>query len=145
MRRIYTFFVAFGAAWAQQAVAPTPEQTGPPRGETLGNYNITQSYELGYRYSSVSGDVGEYRSDVNYGDGIRLLSSSLSINSKDGHGKWFDQLTLDTLGLGNDPYQSARLRAQKNGVYEYDMTWRLDDYYNPGLTIAGGAHLMNTT
>ena len=33
------------------------------------------------------------------------------------------------------------LRVQKNGLYRYDMTWRLNDYYNPGLTVAGGLHL----
>ena len=34
---------------------------------------------------------------------------------------------------------------QKNGLYRYDMTWRLNDYYNPGLTVAGGLHQMDTT
>ena len=48
------------------------------------------------------------------------------------------------MGLGNDPYQSAILRIQKNQLYRYDMTWRLNDYYNPGLTVAGGLHLMDT-
>ena len=24
------------------------------------------------------------------------------------------------------------LRIQKNGLYRYDMSWRLNDYYNPG-------------
>jgi hypothetical protein len=144
MKRICLLFAIFGAAGAQQVVAPTPEQVGPPRGENIGNYNITQSFETGYRFSSVSGDIGEYRSDVNYGNGIRLLGSSLSIVSKDGHGKWFDEILLNTLGLGNDPYQSATLRVQKNGLYQYNMTWRFNDYFNPGLTVAGGEHLMNT-
>ena len=40
---------------------------------------------------------------------------------------------LSTSGLGNDPYQNASLRVQKNGLYRYDMLWREDDYYNPGL------------
>src|ERR1019366_2482006 len=62
----------------------------------------------------------------------------------DGHGHYFDQILLNTMGLGNDPYQSATLRIQKNGLYRYDMTWRLNDYYNPGLTVAGGLHLMDT-
>ena len=52
----------------------------------------------------------------------------------DGHGRYFDEIVLNTLGLGNDPYQSAVLRVQKNSLYHYDMLWRLNDYYNPGLT-----------
>ena len=31
MKRIYLFFAILGAAAAQQVVAPTPEQVGPPR------------------------------------------------------------------------------------------------------------------
>jgi hypothetical protein len=46
--------------------------------------------------------------------------------------------------LGNDNYQAAVLRIQKNSLYRYDMTWRLNAYYNPGLTIAGGTHLEDT-
>src|SRR5260370_33773705 len=73
-----------GALEAQQVASPTPEQVGPVRGENTGNYNITQSFEIGYRWSLVGGDLGEYRSDVNYRNGLRLLGSNFTINSKDG-------------------------------------------------------------
>ena len=132
MKRIYLLLAIFGAASAQQVVAPTPEQVGPPRGETIGNYNITQSFETGYRFSSVSGDIGEYRSDVNYGNGIRLLGSSLSIVSKDGHGKWFDEILLNTLGVGNDHYQSATLSDQKNPQYQYKYDLAVQRLLQPG-------------
>ncbi len=133
-------------AAAQETVAPTTgEQVGATRGENKGNYNVVQSWELGYRYSLVGGNQGEYRSDVNYHDGIRLLSSSLTVNSRDGHGKWFDEIVLTTQGLGNDPYESATLRVQKNQWYRYDLLWRQNDYFNPGLTVANGAHLEDTT
>jgi hypothetical protein len=138
-------FIPGGALKAQQVVAPTPDQVGSPRGENTGDYNITQSFETGYRFSLVGGSLGEYRSDVNYGNGIRLLGSSLTVNSRDGHGGLFDEIVLNTSGLGNDPYQSVVLRIQKNKLYRYDMTWRLSDYFNPGLTVAGGAHLMDTS
>lgn len=145
MTRAYLLLAFLGVASAQQVVAPTPDQVGSPRGDTMGNYNVMQSFETGYRFHLVSGDTGEYRSDVNYGNGVRLLGSSLSINSKDGHGSWFDEISLTTTGLGNDPYENATLRVGKNGLYQYNMTWRLDDYFNPGLTVSGGQHLMDTT
>src|ERR1700733_6162257 len=130
---------------AQETVAPTTgEQVGPVRGENTGDYNIIQSWEFGYRYSLVGGDVGKYRSDVNFGNGVRLLSSYLTVNSKDGHGKYFDEIVLNTQGLGNDPYESVTLRIQKNRLYRYDMLWRENQYYNPGLTTADGLHLENT-
>jgi len=142
-----------GLLTAQQTVAPTNEPVGSPRGDNAGNYNVTQSFETGYRWHTVGGNDGMYRSVVNFGNGLRLLGSSLSVHSREGHGGLFDEILLNTLGLGNDPYQSAILRIQKNRLYRYDLTWRLDDYYNSGLVTAGaanpglttGVHFMNTT
>ncbi len=146
MRYLSIFALMIWPAAAQQPVAPTTERVGnPTRGENAGNYNVVQSWELGYRFSEVGGNEGEYRSDVNYGNGIRLLGSSLTVNSKNGHGKYFDELVLTTQGLGNDPYESVNLRVQKNRIYRYDLNWRQNDYFNPGLVVAGGAHFENTT
>jgi hypothetical protein len=133
------------AAWAQRPVAPTNEPTGNPRGDNMADYNILQSFETGYRWRTVGGNGDMYRSTVNYGDGIRLLSSSLSVQSREGHGGLFDQILLNTQGLGNDPYQSATLRIEKNRLYRYDLMWRSTDYFNPALTISNGEHLMDTT
>lgn len=129
--------IALGAASAQQVVAPTPEPVGPVRGDNTAEYNIVNSFETGYRWRSIGGSLDEYRSQVNYGSGLRLLGSFLTVNSRDGHGRFFDEVVLTTQGLGNDPYESATLRIQKNRLYRYDMTWRLNDYVNPGLTSAG--------
>jgi hypothetical protein len=133
---IITFLLA-GLAAAQQPVAPTPEPVGPLRGDNTAEYNVVNSIETGYRWSSIGGSLDEYRSQVNYDSGVRLLGSSLSINSRDGHGRFFDEILLNTQGLGNDPYESAVVRIQKNRLYRFDMTWRLNDYVNPGLVSAG--------
>jgi hypothetical protein len=126
-----------GLAAAQQTVAPTPEPVGPPRGDNTAEYNIVNSFETGYRWSSIGGNEDEYKSQVNYDSGVRLLGSFLSINSRDGHGRYFDEILLNTQGLGNDPYESVVARVQKNRLYRFDMTWRLNDYVNPGL-VSGG-------
>jgi hypothetical protein len=131
---------------AQDVVAPTTGETvAAVRGENVGGYNVVQSWELGYRFASIGGDEGKYRSDVNFGNGVRLLSSYLTVNSPDGHGRLFDEIVLTTQGLGNDPYESANLRVQKNRLYSYNLLWRSNDYYNPGLTVANGEHLMDTS
>jgi len=144
-KRFFILLIAVAALEGQQVVAPTPEPVGSPRGDNKGDYNYTQSFELGYRWSLVGGNLGEYRSDVNYGNGVRLLGSSLTVNSREGHGHLFDEILLNTTGLGNDPYESAVLRISKNKLYRYDMTWRESFYYNPGLTVAGGTHFRDTT
>jgi hypothetical protein len=129
---------------AQTPVAPTNEPVGIPRGENEADYNIRQSFEVGYRWHTVGGDLGMYRSTVNYGNGPRLLASSLSVNSLEGHGGLFDQIQVNTLGLGNDPYESATLRLEKNRFYRYDFSWRSDAYYNPALPIVFGEHFIDT-
>jgi hypothetical protein len=133
-----------GAAVAQDPIAPTPEKVGPVRGESGGDYNVVQSWEVGARMSQVGGSDGAYRSEVNYGNGLRLLGSSLTLNSKDGHGRLFDEIVLNTEGLGGDPYESVVLRVQKNRLYDYNMSYRLNDYYNPNLVIALGEHFKDT-
>ena len=145
MRRLACVLWVFPALLAaQETVAPTvDEKVGSARGANKGDFNIVQSWELGYRFNSVGGDAGKYQSDVNYRNGVRLLSGSLNVNSKDGKGKWFDEFVLSTQGLGNDPYESATIRLQKNRWYRYDLLWRQNDYRNPGLTT--GQQLQNTT
>ncbi|MEO8096299.1 MAG: hypothetical protein ABI811_01250 [Acidobacteriota bacterium] len=143
--KFITPFVIFAASvLAQPTVAPTPEPVGIPRGDNASGYNVRQSFELGYRYHTVGGDQETYRGTVNYGNGLRLLGSSLALNSIDGHGKWFDTIQLNTQGLGNDPYQNASLRVDRNRFFKYDLSWRSNAYYNPGLRADPGRHLMNT-
>ena len=137
LTRICIALTLAGAAAAQQTVAPTDAAVGSPRGDNHGTYNVQQSFELGYRWRVLGGDEGMYRSVANYGNGLRLLGSRLSVNSREGHGRFFDEILLTTMGLGNDPYQSAMLRVQKNALYRYDMGWRSQNYFNPGLTVAG--------
>jgi hypothetical protein len=131
-------------ALAQTPVAPTDLPTQPNRGDNDGGYNIVQSFEVGYRWAATGGDTDMYRSTVNYTDGLRLLSGLLTIRSREGHGKWFDSIYINTQGLGNDPYQSASLRIEQNKWYRYDMTWRSDAFFDPALTTAYGEHQINT-
>lgn len=143
-RHFAILLLAAALGEAQQVVAPTPEAVGSPRGDNTPGYNIVDSFEVGYRFRTLDGNYGKYRSDVNLGNGLRLLGSRLTIHSKEGHGRLFDELALSTQGLGNDPYQMANFRLQKNGLYRYDLLWRLNEFYNPALTVSGGQHLHDT-
>src|SRR5690348_15356664 len=142
--RATAFLLAAIALQAQTPVAPTNEPVGIPRGDNVSGYNVRQSFEFGYRWHTVGGDQDMYRSTVNYGNGPRLLSSSLSVNSLEGHGGLFDLIQINTLGLGNDPYESASLRLEKNRLYRYDLSWRSDSYFNPGLAVAAGEHAIDS-
>jgi hypothetical protein len=132
------------ACAAQQTAAPTPETVGTSQGMNWGDYTSSASFETGYRFQTVGGNDAEYRSQVNFGNGVKLLSGSVAMHSKDGHGRWFDEILLRTQGLGGDPYESATIRIQKNRWYRYDLLWRRNDYFNPGLVTDGasGSHML---
>ena len=68
---------------AQQVVAPTNEPVGPVRGEDINGYNVVNSFETGYRFALVGGNEGKYRSDIDYGNGIRLLGSKMLFGNVD--------------------------------------------------------------
>src|SRR5579864_160149 len=146
LRIVIAAAILLPVALAQPTIAPTSEPVGATRGDNWSDYNIVDSFETGYRFRTVGGSFDQYRSTVNYGDGIRLLSSFFTMNSKDGHGRFFDEIVLTTQGLGNDPYENATLRIQKNKLYRYDLNWRLNDYFNPGLRTGGqqSQHLLDT-
>ncbi len=145
MRLLASFILFATAGLTQPVIAPSISGAGTERGQNVGGYNFTNSFETGYRLRSVGGNLGKYRSDVNFGNGVRLLSGNLAVRSREGQGGYFDELLLNTIGLGADPYQLATLRVQKNALYRYDMLWRQNDYFNPALSIANGQHLINTT
>jgi hypothetical protein len=146
-RLILFFFCCLSVAEAQEPVAPSPTSADSSDGETNGNYNVVNNIETGYRFHTVGGNALQYRSSVNYGNGVRVLASSLAVNSVNGRGILLDRIVLNTQGLGNDPYQSAQLRVERNALYRYDLGWRQNDYFNPGLLTAGGnsQHLIDTT
>jgi hypothetical protein len=146
-RLILFFFCCLPVAEAQEPVAPSPTSADSSADETNGNYNIVNNFETGYRFHTVGGNSLQYRSSVNYGNGVRLLAGSLAVNSVNGRGTLLDRIVLNTQGLGNDPYQSAQLRVERNALYKYDLGWRQNDYFNPGLLTAGGnsQHLIDTT
>ncbi len=130
---------------AQEPVAPASGSAFSERGDTIDGYSVTQSFEAGYRFRSLDGSLPSYQSQVNFGSGIRLLGASVGASSAGGHGHWFDQLTLRAEGLGNDPYQLSSARIEKNGWYEYNFRWRLNQYVNPGLTTSSGLHSMDVS
>jgi len=147
VRTLLTTVILTETGPARQRVAPTTEPVGSARGDNWSDYNIVSSFEPGYRVRTFGGSFDHDRSAVNFGDGVRPLSRFLTVNSRDGHGKFFDEVVLTTQGPGNDRYKSATFRVQKNRLYRYDMPWRVNGYCDPGSRAAGAQdlHLLDTT
>lgn len=130
--------------YSQPVLTPSPDRTGAEAGQDIGPYNVTNSFETGYRFTTVGGDADLFRSFENYGNGLRLFGGNFIAKSKDGHGRPFDSLSLTTSGLGNDPYGMANLRLDKNGLYNYALSWRRNDYLNPAELSGAGQTLKMT-
>jgi hypothetical protein len=138
------FIISLPLLQAQPVVAPSPDRTGTAQGADWGAYNVTNTFETGYRFTTVGGDASFYRNTQNYGNGLRLFGGKFTMNSKQGHGMLFDLLSVNATGLGNDPYGVATLRIEKNDVYNYSLHWRKSNYNNLALGNGAGGSLMNT-
>src|SRR4051812_10574654 len=137
--------VLLPAANAQPVLTPTPVSTGATTNAEWGAYTVTNSVEVGYRFTSVAGDANLFRSVENYDNGLRLFGGSFTANSKDGRGRLFDTIAINTSGLFNDPYGMANVRIEKNHLYRYDSTWRRHEYFNSARLNGAGGTQKETT
>ena len=125
-------------AMAQQPVTYSVE--APAASREAGGYTVSNSCDFGYRFANVGGDHDLYRASVNYGDGLRLFRGSLRVNSLDGNGGVLDEFSLRSSGAAGDPYQAHVIRAEKNGLYRYDLQYRLVRYHNRLPALWHGEH-----
>jgi hypothetical protein len=100
--------------------------SGETVGRTSGDYNVQQSAELGYRGSSINGNVDTYDTFVNLASGVRLFDYTLDMRSLDHNGFLFDNLNFTNFGYGGDPNDVTRLRIDKNKWYDFRVLFRRD-------------------
>jgi hypothetical protein len=106
------------APTATAAASPAPSNPAPS-----GEEWFTGSLDLGYRWLlGNNGNFPEYRSVVNLGQG--LILNGLDFSIIDPKKRFFDKLSGSAYGWGGDPYETARLDARKQGVYDFLFDYR---------------------
>jgi hypothetical protein len=105
------------------------QQVEEQAGIDEGNYNIKQSIEFGYRFSSVNGSQETYDTMVNLQQGPRLLGFTTEIHSLDHRATFFDHLYLSNFGYGGDPNNVSQIRIGKNKWYSFSGMFRKDQNY----------------
>lgn len=120
------FLIAVTSVWAQ---SPAPSPSSSSTGE-VGDYNITASFEFGYRYVGVNGDRDKYNSDLNYRKGLRIFDSSIRIEDVRGTHKFIDSALITVSGWGADPSGSLGVKMNKSGVFKLDSNIRKVVYFN---------------
>jgi hypothetical protein len=107
-------------------LSQSQSNSGETTGRDSGNYNVQQSFEAGYRTSSINGNLDTYDTFVNLGSGLRLFDYSLDMRSLDHNGILFDNLNFSNFGYGGDPNDVTRLRINKNKWYDFGFVFRRD-------------------
>jgi hypothetical protein len=117
--------------------SPSAPAGSPPasEGKEMGDFQVTQSIELGGRIAEVNGSQPMYDTLVNYQTGARILEQSLTMRSLT-HEDIFDTLTLNSFGWGGDPEQAARLRVAKYRWYNFSFTYqKMQNYFDYDLFV----------
>ena len=114
------------------AQAPKPAEPAAPKPEAApakAEQWLTGTLDVGYRWvGQVGGDFNTYRSVVNLGEGPKLFGADLTF--EDPSRRWFDRLDVRAHSWGGDPYNTARIDARKEGLYDFSFDYRNIAYFN---------------
>jgi len=97
-------------------------------GLQYGGFQWNGAIELGYRWTDVSGNDGQYRETVNLREGLRLFDFNLTGRNLNPGTGYVDYFSLKGREIG-DPYPSARLDIKKNKTYDFSATYSQYNYY----------------
>jgi len=120
---------------------------------STGGAQTTQfSLELGYQWTSISGNEDVFRSQVNEQPGVLLRSFSLTSFDSSSGSKLFDRMRIDAAGLGASPDGRLLVDAGLAGAYNLRLVYRHGEYFNAlpdfanpllGSGVVLGQHTMN--
>src|SRR3974390_171263 len=108
--QVHQLFLVVFATGVLFVLPAASQQTEEQKGIDQDNYNIKQSIEFGYRFTSLSGDLQAYDTMVNLQQGPRLLNFTTEMRSLDHRGVFFDRLYFSNFGYGGDPKRVSALR-----------------------------------
>ncbi|MBI4890702.1 MAG: hypothetical protein HY821_08755 [Acidobacteria bacterium] len=134
--RIQKVSAAGAAQSAQQKPETKPAETkpAPAKQEEAASTSPTSEkvlsgyVDIGARWVGWGGDYNTYRSVVNLRQGTRLIGSDVALTPKDS--KLLDSLRLQMFNWGGDPYNTARITADKRGKYRYVGNYSNIAYFN---------------
>jgi hypothetical protein len=159
--RLLLIFALLVPAWAQQ----TPDQTAQPPAKTGDQAAqapaktdaqaaapakaeekaaspapsteqwLTGYLDVGNRWlTDIHGNFPEYRSVVNLGEGLKL--NAIDISLIDPKKRLFDRIDASAFSWGGDPYNTARIYARKQSVYDLRFDYRNISYFDAVPTYA---------
>jgi hypothetical protein len=122
--------VAEARSASSSASAAPPTSAAPQENIGWGAMIFKSTMEIGYRWRDFDGNEDVYRSQVNLGNGVKLLHSSSELSAPESSGVLFDKLTVNFDNWGGDPYNTTEVRVKKNLWYDFDYRYQKIDYFN---------------
>jgi hypothetical protein len=122
--RVFRVAVLFAMATAAPFLAA--QDTATPI--KVGDYTLSGMGSFGYRFVDLNGNQGSYNELLNLQQGLRLFDFELDAQPTEPNHGWFDYFSLNTLGLGGDPFPVVNLSIRKNGLYELRVNYRAMQY-----------------
>lgn len=87
-------------------------------------------FELGYRWTSIDGNEGVYRSQINEDEGLLLRSFNFSGTDTSGEAKLVDTFRVTASDLGTGPSSMLRLDAGRADLYKLRFNYQRMEAYN---------------
>ncbi len=103
------------------------DQATTGEGIRWGGLVTTGSFTIGVRHLFLAGSHDVYRSQVNLGNGLRLLGVAVESRAPENGGSLLDFLSYE-MGRWGDPFNTARLRVEKRGIYRFNATYSRIEY-----------------
>src|SRR5512139_2459870 len=87
--------------------------------------------ELGYRWTSISGNEDMYRSQINERAGFQVKNLTLATTNFGGAAKGFDLLRIDVADLGSGgPSGSGRFEIGLTNVYRFRASYQRREMFS---------------
>ena len=109
------------------AAAPAASAAPASPAPTTENW-LTGFVDLGYRWVDVGGNVSAYKSIADYNSGPKLLNADVTLT--DPQHRLFNHLRIRASDIGDDPYQTLYIDADKAKWYTFSASYRDIAYYN---------------
>jgi len=105
------------------------DSSKPPSPLTLGGFETQGSATVGYRFTDIRGYQPMFLQLFDLQNGFRLHDFDLFGTAKEGTNPFADSFSLQTSGLGGDPFPTAQLTVTKHQLYDFRVNWRQSYYY----------------
>jgi hypothetical protein len=128
MRILSWLLLALPLAAQEPAAPASPKPEEKPPAPATEQW-LTGSVEVGYRWvNNLGGDFNTYRSLVNLGEGPKLFGVDLTL--QDPSKRLFDRLDIRANSWGGEPYNTARIDAERGKLYRFSFDYRNIAYFN---------------